>query len=83
MIANADDPHLRLHVHDAHFILGLDGADGLYARAVLVLLVVSVFYEPADGRGRRSAEKKMLTRAQTQGRKRTCCSARLRQTVAW
>lgn len=58
MIANTDDPHLRLHVHNAHFILGLDGADGLYARAVLVLLVFSVFYEPADGRGRRLAEKK-------------------------
>lgn len=63
-VCSVGEPHLRLHVHDAHLILGLDGADGLYACAVLVLLVFSVFYEPA-GRGAEGQQNVARMRRET------------------
>lgn len=41
------DPYLRLHINYTH-LLGLHRANSLYAGAILVLLVLPMFYEPEE-----------------------------------
>lgn len=43
-----DHFYLRLHINDAHLVLGLDTADSFNTGAILVFFVLAVLYVPVE-----------------------------------